>query len=171
MFNLNLYLFYMLHWWYASKQRVLVSHFVGADLSGGDALNRSTGMVSTQSADQLRIVDAKGGSSRTNQRVQRHGLFLLHHCHHRVPLAFRLAQKQTPSSGLRVCPSLISRTVSVDVKHHFYWFTREPVWPSGKALGWEAEGPRFDSASAVHSLQKVVVCGLCLVTLSFTINY
>ena len=21
---------------------------------------------------------------------------------------------------------------------------REPVWPSGKALGWEAEGPRFD---------------------------
>ena len=47
---------------------------------------------------------------------------------------------------------------------------REPVWPSGKALGWEAEGPRFDSASAVHSLQKVVVCGLCLVTLSFTVN-
>ena len=21
---------------------------------------------------------------------------------------------------------------------------REPVWPSGKALGWKAEGPQFD---------------------------
>ena len=28
------------------------------------------------------------------------------------------------------------------------------VWPSGKALGWEA-GPRFDSASALLSLQKL----------------
>ena len=32
---------------------------------------------------------------------------------------------------------------------------REPVWPSGKALGWQAEGPRFESASALLSLQKV----------------
>ena len=30
----------------------------------------------------------------------------------------------------------------------------EPVWPSGKALGWQAEGPRFDTASALLSLQK-----------------
>ena len=45
----------------------------------------------------------------------------------------------------------------------------EPVWPSGKALGWLAEGPRFDTASALLSLQKkVVVCGYCLVTLSIT---
>ena len=29
----------------------------------------------------------------------------------------------------------------------------EPVWLSGKALGWEAEGPRFESASAFLSLQ------------------
>ena len=35
---------------------------------------------------------------------------------------------------------------------------REPVWPSGKALGWSAEGPRFDSASALLPLQKG--CGL-----------
>ena len=35
---------------------------------------------------------------------------------------------------------------------------REPVWPSGKALGWLAEGPRFESASALLSLQKG--CGL-----------
>ena len=32
------------------------------------------------------------------------------------------------------------------------------VWPSGKALGWEAEGPWLDSASALLSLQKG--CGL-----------
>ena len=32
---------------------------------------------------------------------------------------------------------------------------RELVWPSGKALGWLAEGPRFESASAVFSLQKL----------------
>ena len=34
-------------------------------------------------------------------------------------------------------PSLISLVVSVDVKHHVYLHsTCEPVWPSGKALGW-----------------------------------
>ena len=32
---------------------------------------------------------------------------------------------------------------------------RGPVWPSGNALGWEAEGPRFDSASALLSLKKL----------------
>ena len=31
----------------------------------------------------------------------------------------------------------------------------EPVWSSGKALGWQAEGPRFESASALLSLQKL----------------
>ena len=34
----------------------------------------------------------------------------------------------------------------------------EPVWHSGKALGWQAERPRFDIASALRSLQKS--CGL-----------
>ena len=34
-------------------------------------------------------------------------------------------------------------------------FAREPVWPSGKALGWQAEGPQFESASALLSLQKL----------------
>ena len=32
----------------------------------------------------------------------------------------------------------------------------EPTWPSSKALGWWAEGPRFDSASVLLS-SKVVV--------------
>ena len=46
----------------------------------------------------------------------------------------------------------------------------EPVWPSGKALGWKAVGPRFESASARLSLSKVVVSGHCLVIfLSLTI--
>ena len=32
----------------------------------------------------------------------------------------------------------------------------EPVWPSGKmALVWQAEEPRFESASALLSLQKL----------------
>ena len=36
-------------------------------------------------------------------------------------------------------PSLINLMVSVDVKHHVYLLindSSEPVWPSGKALGW-----------------------------------
>ena len=42
----------------------------------------------------------------------------------------------------------------------------ESVWPSGKALGVEAEGPRFDSLrfSFLFS-SKIVVYGHCLVTL------
>ena len=32
----------------------------------------------------------------------------------------------------------------------------DPVWPSrGKVLGWKAEGPRFESSSALLSLQKL----------------
>ena len=31
------------------------------------------------------------------------------------------------------------------------------VWPSGKALDWQAEGPRFHSASALLSLSPKVV--------------
>ena len=31
----------------------------------------------------------------------------------------------------------------------------EPVWHSGKALGWQPEGPRFESASALLSRQKL----------------
>ena len=38
----------------------------------------------------------------------------------------------------------------------------EPVWPSGKPLGWQAQRPRLDSDSALLSLQK----GCCLWTLS-----
>ena len=48
--------------------------------------------------------------------------------------------------------------------------TREPLWPSGKALGWYWSGGtlvriRFGSPFS----SKVVVCGHCLVTLSSTI--
>ena len=38
---------------------------------------------------------------------------------------------------------------------HVLSCVREPVWPCGKAVGWEAERPRFDSASALLSLQKL----------------
>ena len=35
--------------------------------------------------------------------------------------------------------------------------TCKPAWPSGKTFGWEAQGPRFDSVSALLSLQKLSV--------------
>ena len=47
--------------------------------------------------------------------------------------------------------------------------TCEPVWPSGKALGWYAEGPRFDTASALLSLQKG--CGLWTLSCDFVHHF
>ena len=44
--------------------------------------------------------------------------------------------------------------------------TREPVWPSGKALGWKAEGPWFDPLRLSFLFcSKIVVYGHCLVIL------
>ena len=43
----------------------------------------------------------------------------------------------------------------------------EPVWPSGKAL---AEGPRFDSTSALLSLQKLWSVDTVFVVLFLTVN-
>ena len=45
----------------------------------------------------------------------------------------------------------------------------EQVWPSGKALGWYEEGPRFESAFGSPFSSKVVACRHCLVALSLTI--
>ena len=45
----------------------------------------------------------------------------------------------------------------------------EPVWPSGKALGWKPEGPRFDTASALLSLQKG--CGLWTLSCDFVHHF
>ena len=56
-----------------------------------------------------------------------------------------------------------SKTYERHITHRFQ--IREPVWPRGRAVG-----PRFDTASALRSLQKVVVCGHGLVTWSLTIN-
>ena len=33
----------------------------------------------------------------------------------------------------------------------------EPVWPSGKSLGWSAEGPRFDPLRLSSLFKKCVV--------------
>ena len=41
----------------------------------------------------------------------------------------------------------------------------EPVWPSGKALGWYAEGPRFDPLRLSFFFKKIVFYGHCLATL------
>ena len=46
-----------------------------------------------------------------------------------------------------------------------------PVWPSGKALGWEAKGPRFDPLRLSFLFSsKIVVYGHRLVTFAHTIN-
>ena len=45
----------------------------------------------------------------------------------------------------------------------------EPVWPGGKALGWYAEGPQFDTASALLSLQKG--CGLWTLSCDFVHHF
>ena len=46
----------------------------------------------------------------------------------------------------------------------------EPVWPSGKALGWyRSRGTSVRIRFGSSFFLKVVVCGHCLVTLSLTI--
>ena len=45
----------------------------------------------------------------------------------------------------------------------------KPVWPSGKALVGLAEGPRFDTASALLSLQKG--CGLWTLSCAFVHHF
>ena len=41
---------------------------------------------------------------------------------------------------------------------------REPVWPSGKALGWYAEGPRFESVRLSFLFKS---CGLWTLSRDF----
>ena len=62
------------------------------------------------------------------------------------------------------------RGYRIDKAQKTHVWTCEPVWPSGKALGWYAEGYRFESTSAVLSLQKLWPVDTCLVNLSLTIN-
>ena len=77
----------------------------------------------------------------------------------------------SPSSPTSIPPSpilpvLISLMVSVDVNHRVYLLapsSSHPIWPNGKALRWQAEGPRLDSPSALLSLEK----GSDLWTLSY----
>ena len=60
---------------------------------------------------------------------------------------------------MELSPSLISLTVSVDVKHYVLLLllasSCEPVWPSGKALGLVSRRTSVRSASALLSLQKL----------------
>ena len=46
----------------------------------------------------------------------------------------------------------------------------EPVWPSGKALGWEADDVGSSPRFGCPLFSKVVVCGHCVVTLPLTAN-
>ena len=47
----------------------------------------------------------------------------------------------------------------------------EPVWLSGKALGWKAEGPLFESASALLSLQKLGLVDTVTLTINETLKW
>ena len=51
--------------------------------------------------------------------------------------------------------AILSETARGVTEDVLSWSVCEPVWLSGKALGWKTEGPRFESASALHSHQKL----------------
>ena len=80
-----------------------------------------------------------------------------------------------PSALIGLSLSLICQPTSEDIKQHIRTSlsSSEPVWPSGKAGMLVTEQPRDlgsnPASAALLSLQLVVVCGHCLVTLSFTI--
>ena len=46
----------------------------------------------------------------------------------------------------------------------YMYIAREPVWPSGKALGWSAEGPWFDPLRLSFILK---LCGLWTLSRDF----
>ena len=54
-------------------------------------------------------------------------------------------------------------------RHTADTYCNEPVWPSGKALGWQAEGPRFDPLRLSFLFKN---CGLWTLSCDFahTIN-
>ena len=72
--------------------------------------------------------------------------------------AVAIVTRSESYSTVQRAVSLLGSRKQRHIKTVIIYSSCEPVWPSGKALDWEAEGPRFDSASAVLSLQKG--CGL-----------
>ena len=59
------------------------------------------------------------------------------------------AQPERSEEGGEAGLSVVNNCLAAEL------FLREPVWPSGKAVGWEVEGPRFDTESTLLSLQKL----------------
>ena len=59
-------------------------------------------------------------------------------------------------NSITVCPrAAADHMTAQSATLHSHRAQVEPAWPSGKAFGWWAEGPRFDSTSALLSLQKL----------------
>ena len=79
---------------------------------------------------------------------------------------------QRARAGTACVTSEYSLITLLYVIFYFVYLFPEPVWPSGKALGWKAEELRLESISALLSLQKLWSVDMwhCLVTLSLTIN-
>ena len=105
--------------------------------------------------------------------MHKHHLTLRAQLHLPVPTASRRNRKLGLGTRKSISTTLppIKPHGFVDVKHHVYVSTAkgEPVWLSGKALGWQAEGPRFDTASALLSLQKG--CGLWTLSCDFVHHF
>ena len=74
----------------------------------------------------------------------------------RIELITEVSEHSSPCLGLGVYGIIVRGSGGLELyeKVPCGLESREPVWPSGKALGWYAEEPRFDTASALLSLQK-----------------
>ena len=68
----------------------------------------------------------------------------------------------------RICPMMGSAVIKATATEKST--SCETVWPSGKALGWQAEGPWFKSALALLSLQKLWFMDTVFVILLPTVN-
>ena len=79
-------------------------------------------------------------------------------------LVFMVQQTSNSSQDYQVSGELL-----INREDNNLSFVGEPVWPSGKALGWEAKGPRFDTASALLTLQKG--CGLWTLPCDFVHHF
>ena len=65
--------------------------------------------------------------------------------------------------------AVINHLLSLYITTKLSAFPGEPVWTSGKGLGWSAEGPRCDPLR-LSFLFKIVVYGHCLCDFTHTIN-
>ena len=128
----------------ARKRRRRRSHSRTPFIKGLTRPSVPPGAQSESLQDRLLLVLDDCPAAQKRAHVRTHNVGTRHQC------------RGTRQSCLRKCIGQVSRT-------------GEPVWPSGKALGRLAEGPRFDTASALPSLQKG--CGLWTLSCDFVHHF